>query len=176
MQVAKTRRSEVLCIRLDHNLAEELRGEAEYLNLSFNVLANHIFTRYVRWERDAGRLGFIPVTKELFRSLMEKLNDSQLEQLAAISVKNLADVVIYMQKKFDLQAFLEWLDELCKASGFAKKHLINDTLHTFILQHDLGLRCSMYFRALFRMVFRKLEKPIEPEVTSQSVAFTVDVD
>ena len=176
MQVAKTKRSEVMCIRVDHTLAEELRNEAEYVNVSLNVLVNHIFRRYVEWDRDAGKLGFIPVTKELFTSLMEKLSDSQVEQIAAASVKNIADIVIYMQKKFDLQAVMQWLDELCKVSGFAKKHLMNNTLHTFIVQHDLGLKCSIYFKTVFKMIFGKLQKTIEPDITSQSVAFTVDVD
>jgi len=176
MQVAKTKQSEVMCIRVDHTLAEELRNEAEYVNISLNVLVNHIFRRYVEWNRDAGKLGFIPITKELFTSLMEKLSDSQIEQIAAVSVKNIADIVTYMQKKFDLQAVLRWLDELCKVSGFAKKHLMNNTLHTFIVQHDLGLKCSIYFKTIVKMIFSKLQKTIEPDITSQSVAFTIDTD
>jgi len=176
MQIAKAKQSEVMCIRVNHILAEELRNEAEYVNVSLNVLVNHIFRRYVEWDRDADKLGFIPITKELFRSLMEKLSDSQVEQIAAASVKNIADIVIYMQKKFDLHAFLQWLDELCKVSGFAKKHMMNNTLHTFIVQHDLGLKCSIYFKTVFKMIFSKLQKTIEPDITSQSVAFTVDVD
>ena len=176
MQAAKTKQSEVMCIRVDHKLAEELRTEAEHVNLSLNVLVNHIFRRYVEWERDAGKLGFIPVTKELFTSLMEKLSDSQIEQMAAASVKNIADIVIYMQKKFDLQAVMQWIDQLCKVSGFAKKHVMNNSLHTFIVQHDLGLKSSIYFKTVFKMVFNILQKTIEPDITSQSVVFTVDVD
>lgn len=176
MQVAKTKQSEVMCIRVDHTLAEELRNEAEYVNISLNVLVNHIFRRYVEWDRDAGKIGFLPVTKELFTTLMEKLSDSQIEQIAAASVKNIADIVIYMQKKFDLQAVFQWLDQLCKVSGFAKKHVMNNTLHTFIVQHDLGLKCSIYFKTIFKMIFSKLQKTIEPDITSQSIAFTIDVD
>ncbi len=176
MQVAKAKQSEVMCIRVDHTLAEELRSEAEYVNISLNVLVNHIFRRYVEWERDAGKVGFLPVTKELFSTLIEKLSDSQIEQIAVASVKNIAEIVIYMQKKFDLQAFLQWLDQLCKVSGFAKKHVMNNTLHTFIVQHDLGLKCSIYFKAVFKMIFGKLQKTIEPDITSQSIAFTVDID
>lgn len=176
MQVAKTKQSEVMCIRIDHTLAEELRNEAEYVNVSLNVLVNHIFRRYVEWDRDAGKLGFIPITKELFISMMEKLSDSQVEQIAATSVKNIADIVIYMQKKFDLQAVMQWLDQLCKVSGFAKKHLISNTLHTFIVQHDLGLKCSIYFKTIFKMIFGKLQKKIEPDITSQSITFTIDED
>jgi hypothetical protein len=176
MQVAKTKQSEVMCIRVDHKLAEELRSEAEYVNISLNVLVNHIFRRYVEWDRDAGKLGFIPITKELFTSLMERLSDSQIEQIAAASVKNIADIVIYMQKKFDLHAVLQWLDELCKVSGFAKKHVMNNSLHTFIVQHDLGLKCSIYFKTIFKMIFGKLQKTIEPDITSQNVTFTIDVD
>ncbi len=176
IQVAKTKQSEVMCIRVDHTLAEELRNEAEYVNISLNVLVNHIFRRYVEWDRDAGKLGFVPITKELFTSLMEKLSESQIEQMAAVSVMNMADIVIYMQKKFDLQAVMQWLDQLCKVSGFAKKHVMNNSLHTFIVQHDLGLKCSIYFKTVFQMIFNKLQKTIDPDITPQSIAFTVDLD
>ena len=176
MQVTKTKQSEVICIRVDHTLAQELRSEAENVNISLNVLVNHIFRRYVEWDRDAGKLGFIPVTKELFASLMEKLSDSQVEQIAMEAVKNIVDVVVYMQKKFDLQGVLQWLDGLCKVSGFAKKHVMNNTVHTFIVQHDLGLKCSIYFRAVFKTIFSRLQKRIEPDITSQSIAFTVDTE
>jgi hypothetical protein len=143
MQAAKTKQTEVMCIRVDHTLAEELRSEAEYVNISLNVLVNHIFRRYVEWDRDASKLGFIPVTKELFTSLLATLSDSQIEQIAKDAVRNISDIVIYMQKKFDLQGVLQWIDELCRVSGFAKKHVLNNSLHTFIVQHDLGMKCSM---------------------------------
>jgi hypothetical protein len=176
MQTAKTKQTEVMCIRVDHKLAEELRSEAEHVNLSLNVLVNHVFRRYVEWERDAIKLGFIPITKELFASLMERLNENQIEQMAVASVKNLSDIVIYMQKKFDLQAVVQWIDQLCKVSGFAKKHVMNNSLHTFIVQHDLGMKCSIYFKTVFTMVFKTLQKTIDPDITPQSVVFTVDME
>lgn len=176
MQAAKTKQTEVMCIRVDHILAEELRSEAEYVNISLNVLVNHVFRRYVEWDRDASKLGFIPVTKELFTSLLATLSDSQIEQIAKDAVRNISDIVIYMQKKFDLQGVLQWIDELCRVSGFAKKHVLNNSLHTFIVQHDLGMKCSMYFKTMFEMIFGKLQKKIEPDITSQSISFTVDED
>ncbi len=157
-------------------LVEELRNEAESANISVNVLVNHIFRRYISWERDATRIGFLPVTKPLFVTLLEKLEESQLEQIALKSARNIIDIIIYMRKKFDLQTFLQWLDEMCRASGFAKKRVMMDTLYTYIVQHDLGMKYSLYLKTILKSLFNNLQKQIEPDITAHSVVFTTDID
>lgn len=176
LQVRRTKQTEVLSVRVEHMLVEELRGEAESANISLNVLVNHIFRRYIAWERDASRIGFVPITKDLFATLLEKLEESQLEQVATKSAKNIIDVIIYMRKKFDLQTFLQWLDEMCRASGFAKKRVMVDTLYTYIVQHDLGMKYSIYLKTILQSLFNNLQKRIEPDITAQSVVFTADID
>lgn len=176
LQLRRTKQTEVLSVRVEHILVEELRNEAESANISLNVLVNHIFRRYIAWERDANRVGFVPVTKDLFAALLEKLEESQLEQIAAKSAKNIIDVIIYMRKKFDLETFLQWLDEMCRASGFAKKRVTMDTLYTYIVQHDLGIKYSIYLRTLLQYLFDSLQKRIVPDITAQSVVFTADMD
>jgi hypothetical protein len=176
LQVRRPKQTEVLSVRVEQMLVEELRNEAESANISLNVLVNHIFRKYVAWERDACRIGFVPITKDLFASLLEKLEEGQLEQIAAKSVNNIIDVIIYMRKKFDLETCLQWLDEMCKASGFAKKRVMMDTLHTYIVQHDLGIKYSVYLRHILKLLFNTLQKRIEPDITSQSVIFTADMD
>lgn len=176
MQVKRTKQTEVLSVRVEHMLVEELRTDAESTNISLNVLVNHIFRRYISWERDATRIGFVPITRELFATLLEKLEEKQLEQVAVKSAKNIVDVIIYMRKKFDLQTFLQWLDEMCRASGFAKKRVVIDTLYTYIVQHDLGMKYSLYLKTILQSLFNNLQRRIEPDITAQSVVFTADID
>jgi hypothetical protein len=176
LQFRRTKQTEVLSVRVDHLLVEELRSEAESSNISLNVLVNHIFRRYTSWERDANRIGFVPITKDLFAALLEKLEEGQLEQVANKSAKNIVDVIIYMRKKFDLETFLQWLDEMCRASGFAKKRVTMDTLYTYIVQHDLGMKYSIYLKTILQSLFENLHKRITPDITAQSVVFTADTD
>ena len=175
LQARKQRQTEVMSVRIEQMMVEELRSEAESANISLNVLVNHIFKRYTAWERDASKIGFVPITKDLFATLLEKLEQNQLEQVAAGSAKNIIDVIIYMQKRFDLQTFLKWLDEMCRASGFAKKRVMVDTLYTYIVQHDLGMKYSIYLQTILKILFNNLQKRIEPNITEQSVVFTADI-
>ena len=176
LQIKRTKPTEVLSVRIQHMLVEELRSEAESSNISLNVLVNHIFMRYTAWERDACRIGFVPITKDLFANLLEKLEESQVEQVAMESAKHIIDVIIYMRKRFDLQTFLQWIDEMCRASGFAKKRVTMDTLYTYIVQHDLGMNYSIYLKTVLQSLFNNLQKKIEPNITAQSVVFTTDID
>lgn len=176
LQLRRAKQTEVLSVRVEHMLVEELRSEAESANISLNVLVNHIFRRYTAWERDACKIGFVPITKDLLAALLDKLEESQLEQIATRSANNIIDVIIYMKKKFDLQTFLQWLDEMCRASGFAKKREMIDTLCTYIVQHDLGMKYSIYLDKILKSLFHHLQKPIHPHITAQSVVFTADMD
>ncbi|MEM2760450.1 MAG: hypothetical protein QXU32_07335 [Nitrososphaerales archaeon] len=176
LQIRRTKQTEVLSVRVEHMLVEELRNEAESANISLNVLVNHIFRRYIAWERDACKIGFVPITKDLFATLLERLEDSQLEQIAKKSANNIIDVIIYMKKKFDLNTCVQWLDEMCRASGFAKKRVMADTLHTYIVQHDLGIKYSIYLRHILKLLFDTLQRRIDPDITAQSVVFTADMD
>lgn len=176
LEVKRTKQTEVLSVRVEHMMVEELRSEAESANISLNVLVNHIFGKYIAWERDACKIGFVPITKDLFATLLEQLEESQLEQIAKKSANNIIDVIIYMRKKFDLQTCLQWLDEMCRASGFAKKRVMMDTLYTYIVQHDLGMKYSIYLKHILQLLFNNLQKRIDPDITAQSVVFTADMD
>lgn len=176
LQFRRPKHTEVLSVRVDHMLVDELRNEAESANISLNVLVNHIFRRYIAWERDANKIGLVPVTKDLFAVLLDKLEDKQLEQIATRCARNIVDVIIYMRKKFDLDTLLQWLDEMCRASGFAKKRVMMDTLYTYIVQHELGMKYSIFLKTILQLLFENLEKRIVPEITAQSVVFTAEME
>jgi len=67
----------------------------------------------------------------------------------------------------------QWTPELFDDIPWGTEKVLELTLKKI---HDLGLKCSMYFKMVFEMIFGKLQKKIEPDVTSQSIAFTVDVE
>ncbi len=67
-----------MSFRLDEDIVEALRQEAEEEDISRNVLANHVFRRYVEWERDAQKTGSIPITKGLLMVLINEIDDKRI--------------------------------------------------------------------------------------------------
>ncbi|MEM2759226.1 MAG: hypothetical protein QXU32_09605 [Nitrososphaerales archaeon] len=170
------KKTSVMSFRLDDDIVDALRQQAEEEEISLNVLANHIFRRYVEWERDAQKAGFIPVTKELLMAIINEIDDKKIEELVRnVSRYVVKEQILYMESKYNLDSFLKWLDIRNKISGFAQKHVINGREHEFIIQHDMNLKWSLYLKTLFEVILGDVyRKKVEFEITPATVIFKLE--
>lgn len=176
--VKKNHSTEIMSLRIGREVAEQLKEEAGDEYITLNVLANHIFRNYIEWVRDAKKEGFVLITKNVLVALVEKLDDKEIEEIARTVGKNAVKAqTIYMEKKYDLDAFLRWLEIWCKASGFGKKHLISSDIHTYIIQHNMGIKWSLYFMMQIRSILEELlQKKVDFDITPSTVTFNVTMD
>lgn len=172
----KKRGTSVMSFRLDEDIIDALRKEAEEEEVSLNVLAGHVFRRYVEWERDARKVGFIPVTRELLTSFIDEIDDKRIEEIVRKVGKNIFKAqILYMENRYDLDSFLKWMEITNRMSGFAQKHVVEGRTHEYIIQHDLNMKWSLYMRTLYQMVFDDVyKKKIDFEVTPSTVVFKIE--
>ncbi len=172
----KKRGTSVMSFRLDEDIVEALRKEAEEEAVSINVLANHVFRKYVEWERDAGKVGFIPITKELLTSLITEVDDKKIEDIVRRIGKNIFKAqILYMENRYDLDSFLKWMEATNRISGFAQKHVVDGRTHEYIIQHELNMNWSVYMKTLYEMILDDVyKKKVEFEVTPSTVVFKID--
>ena len=172
----KKKGTSVMSFRLDEDIAEALRKEAEEEEVSLNVLANHVFRRYVEWERDARKVGFIPIARELLTALITEVDDKKLEDIVRKIGKNIFKAqILYMENKYDLDSFLKWMEVTNRISGFAQKHVVDGRTHEYIIQHELNMNWSVYMKTLYEMILDDIyKKKAEFEVTPSTVVFKID--
>jgi len=173
----KKKATSVMSFRLDEDIVEALRKEAEEEDVSLNVLANHVFRRYVEWERDSRKVGFIPITKELLTSLMTEVDDKKIEDIVRSVGKNIFKAqILYMENRYDLDSFLKWMEVTNRMSGFAQKHIVNGKTHEYIIQHELNnMNWSVYMKTLYGIILDDLyKKNVAFEVTPSTVVFKID--
>lgn len=176
MSSGRRKKTTVMSFRLDEDLAEALRREAEEEEISLNVLTNNILRRHVEWERDAHKVGFIPVTRELLIALMSDLDDERIRDLTARIGKNVFKAqILYMENRYDLDSFLKWIELTNRISGFAQKHVIDGNMHEYIIQHDLTLSWSLYMKMLYEMILEDVySKRADFEVTPSTLVFRIE--
>lgn len=172
----KKKGTSVMSFRLDEDIVEALRREAEEEEVSLNVLANHVFRRYVEWERDAQKVGFIPVTRELLMALMTEVDGRKIEDIIKRIGKNIFKAqILYMQNNYDLDSFLKWMEATNRISGFAQKHVVDGKTHEYIIQHELNMNWSVYMKTLYEMILDDVyKKQVEFEVTPSTVVFKIE--
>ena len=93
------------------------------------------------------------------------------------------DTILLIEKEYTMKSALDFIEDWIRTSGYKYKHeVINDgqNKHMYIIQHDMGIKWSIYLGNLYQSLFDEVRKDnkriIEFEKTENTLAFTVDID
>ncbi len=146
-----------ISFRLPEDLVEEIETAAQLNNVSTNVLVHRILERYTSWDAAAAKAGFIPVTKGLMHELLAKVSDKELDEIAKrIEKKEFEDIMLLFKNQFDIASVLDIIELRAKVSGFPYRYNVKGKIHSFVIQHDLGEKWSLYLASRYREVFEDL--------------------
>ncbi len=170
------RKTQSVSYRLDAKVLEEIIREASVRETSANTLVNQVLRRFVEFDRYQQHLGTLPVPKQLLMDMINGYDDREIKSFAERAFRILRDSVLFMQRRQDLSAFLNVLEEYTKVAGIASDHRINGSKHTFVIQHDMGLKWSEFTKELLSMIFEKLaDKRANFEITESCVIATIEL-
>src|SRR5438876_11621991 len=103
--------TDTVSFRIDSNLRANLEDEAKKNRTSLNTLVSQILFRYSDWWRYAGRLGLIPVSKDLLRDVFKSLDKPELEELGRKFAETSGrEHVLYLFQQVSLGTILQSLD------------------------------------------------------------------
>jgi hypothetical protein len=164
-------------LRFDGDVLDGLRKEAEQKRVSLNTLAGQIFKTHSEFTGSAAKAGMVSFPKNLLIRLMGKLSDDEVRQLSLEIAKNeMKDMLLMMKQSYSTESFVDLIESWIRVSGFPFTHNQSDNTHSFIIQHDMGKRWSIYFAELFKFVFDDLgAKWADFQITNNTVTFNVDV-
>jgi hypothetical protein len=163
---------------------KHLRSEAKQKEISTNTLLNQIVKEHLNWHSNAPKAGFIAVRRFLITNLINYLSEQQIISLAENVAKNTnRDTILLLENEFTMKSALDFIESWIKISGYVYKHEeISDgqNRHMFLIQHDMGMKWSIYLANLYQFLFDELKKDnkrrVEFEKTDNTLAFTVDID
>jgi len=171
----KKEKTRSITYRLPEKLVEELETEAMQKNISQNVLVRQILEKYVEWYRFSEKIGMIPVPKGILQTLGDDMDGKDIDKIINVIFPMIKDNVMFMKGGFDLKRCMETLEDYMRASGMKSDHRIEGELHHFILQHDLGLKWSVFTEQLLTQVFRSFlpDKNLKFQTTETTVIATI---
>ena len=157
--------------RLPEKLINELETEAAQKNTSQNVLVKQILERYVQWDRFSTKIGMIPVPKSILKSLGNELDGQDIDEIINLIFPMIKDTVLFIKGGYDLKRCIETLEDYMKASGMHSDHRVEGNMHSFIIQHDLGIKWSVFTEQLLSQVFRSFvpDKELKFQTTESTV-------
>lgn len=178
-------KSECTTFRFDSETLKSLREEAKQKDISTNTLLNQIVKEHLKWHANASNAGFIAVSRILITSLISHLSEQEIISVTEhVAKKTNKDTILLLENEYTMTAALDFIENWIKISGYKyKHHKINDdqNRHMYVIQHDMGIKWSIYLASLYQFLFDEVKKDnktrrIEFEKTENTLAFTVDVD
>jgi hypothetical protein len=164
-------------LRFDGDVLEQLRKEANQKRISLNTLASQIFKTHTEFSGAATKAGMIPFPKNLLIRLMNRLSEDEVEQLSQEIAKNeMKDMLLSIVHQYSTDAFIDLIESWIRVCGFPFTHDYSGNTHSFIIQHEMGKRWSIYLTELFKFVFNDLgTKWSDFQTTENTITFNVDV-
>ena len=161
--------------RLPKNLVNELDGEANQKKISQNVLVKQILERYIQWGRYSDKIGMIPVPKEILETLGSELGGKEIDEIINVVFPMIKNTVMFIKGGYDLERCLETLEDYMNASGMNSDHRAEGDLHSFIIQHELGMKWSVFTEQLLTQIFRNFasDKDLKFQITDSTVILKV---
>lgn len=137
---------ETISFRLDQALRSSLEDEARKVGTSLNALASNIFQHHTSWGRYANGLGLIPVSKDLLRSVFQKLSKEAIAEVAKeAAVSSGSEHILFLFQEINFDTVLRFLD-LWRAKFDASQHRIDLRKHYYTIHHDVNRHYSLFVR------------------------------
>jgi hypothetical protein len=164
-------------LRFDADMLENLRRESEHKRLSLNTLATQIFRTHTEYGSMSAKAGMVSFHKSLLIRMMERLSEDEIIKLSEYIAKNeMKDTILLMKKRYSAPAFIDFIESWSRVSGFEYRHDIDGSTHSFVIQHDMGRRWSVYIANVYKHVFSDVgAKWADFQSTANTVTFNVDI-
>ncbi len=168
---------EHVSFRIEKDHLKRLQSEAKQNHVSLNVLVNQIIRQYQEWYSISSKIGEVPIRKNILSMFVEKIDTSDLIEIARYSANTYFKNVILMFKgEFTLSAWIEVLESWIKVAGFPYKHEVDHNQHTLIIQHDMGNKFSIFEKELLGTIFNMFKIKPEFDLTDNSISFKFNLN
>ena len=173
--VQKKESTRSITYRLPEKLVSELETEANQKSISQNVLVKQILEKYVKWDRFSNKIGMIPVPKGILETLGGELDGQDIDAIITLMFPLIKDTVLFIKGGYDLKRCIETLEDYMRASGMNSDHRVEGDVHIFLIQHDLGLKWSVFTEQLLTQIFHGFlpDKELRFQTTDTTVILSV---
>ena len=147
--------------RLPEKLVSALETESTQKSISQNVLVKQILEKYVQWDRFSSKIGMIPVPKSIMESLGIEMDRKDVDEIITLIYPMIKDTVMFIKGGYDLKRCIETLEDYMRASGMNSDHRVEGDMHIFLIQHELGMKWSIFTEQLLTQVFHSFMPDLE---------------
>ncbi|MDP9289170.1 MAG: hypothetical protein M3P08_13370 [Thermoproteota archaeon] len=162
---------------MDKNFIDKLRNEAIHKDITVNTLVSQIIKCHIDWHSNASKAGFISVRRGFLIKLMEKLSEQDISDISKNMAKNeTKSFVLLLRNKYDIGSSVDVIDNWIKISGYSYRHENSADTHSYVIQHDMGRKMSLYLAEVYRYLFQEFNiRKVTFDLNDNTLSFVVDI-
>lgn len=167
--------TESATFRIDKRVMSLLKTESNQSEVSLSTLVNQVLKHHVDWHANAAKAGYVPATKGLLIKLLDKIPEKDIQNIAQdVQSSEFRDIALLLKDEFDAKAVIDLIEARAKISEWKFKHIVEDTKHTFVIQHDMSKKWSIYLASRYKSVFEELGLRTDYAITPNTLKFIID--
>ena len=134
-------------VRIPRELDNALETISKERGLSVNSFVSMLLKKYVEWDKYADRFGYISLTRESLRRILNATDVNKLIESAQDYGSTVPkEFLMFWFKELNIDSVLTALSLRCKYTNIAEYELkVDGKNYIIILHHDLGIRWSEFF-------------------------------
>ncbi len=171
--------STVRSFRIDKSLSEILNAEAERMGISVNAMINSVLKQYAEFTRFQSKLDMLIVNREVFKSLLCRLNDDDAYNFGLEMGKDIPnDTILFWKKDITFNGVLEYIEKIVCTYGYIGTYdeLITGEYKIIVIRHRLEGKGSKFLSGFFRSLLKQtLGIVAEIDITEYSVKIKIRV-
>lgn len=171
------RNTESITFRLEARVLKGLRSEAVQKDVSINTLVSQIMKQHTDWHSNAAKAGFIAIRRALLTKFMDRLSEEDVTHISReLASRETKDFVLLLRSEFSIDSSLSVIESWIRISGFPFRHETTDTVHSYVIQHDMGRKMSLCLASIYQNLFKEfsLEKT-QMDISDNTLSFVVDL-
>jgi hypothetical protein len=174
---SRPKTSESVTLRLDKDILDKLRKEAKDKQVSLNVLVGQIALQHLDWHAYASKAGFLAVTRGTVQKMLEKITEKDVVEVGEyVAKKESKEFITMLRNDYSVTSALQVLDTWLKIVGYSYRHEVRGSEHSYIIQHEMGKKWSLYLKELFRLISEAFGLPrVDFDVDENMLSFKVDI-
>ena len=142
-----------ITLRLEKDVLDALRDEAGEKQISTNTLASQIFKQHLDWHSNAAKAGFITIRKSTLMKLLNKVSEDEIKEIGGLVTETESqDFVLLLRHQYDLESAINVIETWLKISGHSHKYKTKLGKHSYVIQHDLGKKWSIFLSEVYRLI------------------------
>jgi hypothetical protein len=148
----------IRAFRLEEDVDEALKKTSEEEGESVNVIVNRTLRKLIEWDRPAGKLGMMQISRqELVRLMDSRTPEEARDEGMWVGTEVFEPAVRYLNPTVEFATVMSSLELLSRYTGrFELTHSVAGRKHLLVIHHSMGANWSAFYEGAGSAVLRDL--------------------